>query len=179
VTISRTWTLNDLFKQRCNEVGNCYEWSGTVNSAGHPMISYMGRPTPVRRLAWCLSKGLVLDDLAGVRLWNVCSNVLCINPACTRAGTHAQMCKHMVKVGRTEASPAKRIACARVKRAASTLTMDDIRDIRSAAAQGTLRKDLATRYGKSDSLIKKIISGQCWRETVLPGASIFSMGGAA
>jgi len=175
---ARTWTLQQLFDERCVEVGNCIEWQGKMNSGGHPMMSYLGKPTLVRRVAWCLARNLTLDDIQGLRLWNTCANLRCINPACTRAGTYQAMHRALVAMGRTTASPVKRAACARVKRAASNLTMDDARAIRAAAAQGALRKDLAAHYGKSDSLIDKIVSGQCWRETVLPGASIFSMGGA-
>jgi hypothetical protein len=175
---ARTWTLQQLLDERCIEVGNCVEWQGNINTAGHPMMSYLGKPTLVRRVAWCLAHSLALHDIQGLRLWNTCANRLCINPACTRAGTYKAMFRAMVAAGRTESSPSKRAACARIKRAASSLTMDDVRAIRAAAARGALRKDLAARYGKSDSLIDKIVSGQCWRETVLPGASIFSMGGA-
>lgn len=173
---ARTWTLQQLFDERCIEVGNCIEWQGNLNSAGHPMMSYMGKPTLVRRVAWCLSRNISLADIQCVVLWAVCENKLCVNPACTRAGTRQAMYKALVAAGRTSASPAKRAACARAKRAASDLTMDDARAIRAAAAEGVLRKDLAARYGKSGSLIDKIVAGQCWRETVLPGASIFSMG---
>lgn len=177
-TGARTWTLAQLLDQRCIEVGNCFEWQGNLNSGGHPMMSYLGRPTLVRRVAWCLAHDLGLDDIKGVRLWNTCANKACINPACTRAGGYKAMFSALTKQGRYKASPAKRAACARVKRAASNLTMADVRTIRAELAAGTRRAELAARYNKSDSLIDRIATGDCWRETVLPGASIFSMGGA-
>ena len=175
---SRNWTLQQLLDQRCIEVGNCFEWQGNINSGGHPMMSYLGKPTLARRVAWCLSHRLELSDIQGVRLWNTCANKLCINPACTRAGDYSAMFSALISQGRTKSSPSKRAKCAQTKRAASTLTMDDVRTIRAELAAGTRRAELATRYKKSDSLIDRIATNDVWREFVLPSASIFGMGGA-
>lgn len=177
-TGARTWTLQKLLDERCVEVGNCFEWQGNLNSAGHPMMSYLGKPTLARRVAWCLARDLSLGDIKGARMWNTCANKVCINPACTRAGMYKAMAAALVKQGRYKSSLAKRVRCAQAKRAASTLTMDDVRTIRAELAAGTRRADLATRYKKSDSLIDRIAAGDVWRENVLPTSSIFSMGGA-
>lgn len=177
MTPSRIWTLEGLRDQRCVEVGNCWQWIGNFNSAGHPMMSFHGHPCLARRVAWCLAHGLDMGDIKGVRLWNTCANRLCINPKCTKAGDHQSMFVDMVKQGRTKASPSKRAACARAKRAASPRTMEDIRAIRAAINDGQPPAQLAERYQCSVSLIEKIGLNQVWRELV-PAASIFSMGGA-
>ena len=176
MTPSRIWTLEALRNQRCVEVGNCWQWTGNFNSAGHSMMSFHGHPSLARRVAWCLAHGLDMDDIKGVRLWNTCANRLCINPKCTKAGDHRLMFVDMVKQGRTKASPAKRAACARAKRAASPRTMDDIRAIRAALNDGESAAQLAKLHRCSVSLVEKIGANQVWRELV-PAASIFSMGG--
>ena len=173
----RNWTLQQLLDQRCIEVGNCFEWQGNINSGGHPMMSYLGKPTLARRVAWCLSHRLELSDIQGVRLWNTCANKLCINPACTRAGDYSAMFSALISQGRTKSSPSKRAKCAQTKRAASPRTIEDIRAIRSALIEGESPADLAQHYQCSVSLIEKIGHNQVWRE-VVPSASIFGMGGA-
>jgi hypothetical protein len=174
---SRTWTLAELLSERCIEVGNCWEWQGNVNSGGHPMMSFQAKPTLVRRVAWCLAHSLTLRDIEGLRLWNTCCNRMCINPKCTRAGSYQEMHRAMVASGRSAASPQKRAACARAKRAASPRSMDDIRSIRRALSNGETISTLAQRYQCSASLIEKIKANRCWRESV-PTASVFSLGAA-
>lgn len=175
---SRTWTLQKLRDVRCIEVGDCWEWSGSTNSSGHPMMSYMGKPSLARRVAWCLRHKCSLDDIKGTLLWNACANRLCINPSCTRSGSHVAMFSDLVRNNRLKASPSKRAKCAQIKRAASSLSMDDVRAIRAALAAGARRADLAAQYKKSDSLIARIAANDVWRETAIPQASIFSMGAA-
>jgi hypothetical protein len=172
---SRTWTLENLLSERCVEVGNCQQWPGGCNDQGHPVMSFSGKVVLVRRLSWALHKGLPLSDIAGVTVWGTCGDSLCIAPACTKCGTRQQMFDWMVKAGRMKSSPGKRASCARIKRGASSLTMQDAREIRAEIERGVTRKVLAERYKKSDSLIDKIWYGKVWREQ-LAGASIFSMG---
>lgn len=174
----RTWTLAQLHEEHCADVGQCWEWQSSFNSGGHPQMSYQCKPTLARRVAWVLHKNVPMDSIKGLRMWNVCANFRCINPACTRVGTYRQMFDALVEQGRTASSLSKRAACARVKRAASDLSYDDVREIRRAVEQGIPRKDLAAKYRKSDSTINDIVNFKTWRETVGP-ASIFSMGGRA
>ena len=176
--IIREWTLAELLRERTVDVGECKEWLHGVQSAGHPQITYRGKPTLARRLAWCLDKGFELADIKGLNVWPTCGNRLCINPAHARVTTRGVMLTEMASAGRFKFSNAKSVASTKSRRAASRISMDDARAIRAKAMAGVRRKELAAEYGLCDSSIDNIVNGRTWREAV-GSSSVFNWRPAA
>lgn len=174
---SRIWTIEDLLSERCEEVGDCIEWQGSLNSGGHPIMRYRGSAALVRRVTWVLSHGQSLEDIRGKFIWATCCNDLCVKPGHARIGTTKQMAAWMSRAGLTAATPAKVAACILNKRAQSNLDMDKVRQIRRRLENGEGRGALAEEFRKSRSAIDLIATGKTWRESIV-GASIFSMGAA-
>ena len=153
----KTWTIEGLLRERTEEVGECHEWLGTFNSGNHPQVCFHGKQRLARRVAYALSQ-----------------NDRCISPSHMKCGTQRQMFAWMTKAGRMKPGPERIAKNAAVARARSNLTIEDVRTIRREAANGAKHYELAARYGKSSSLINRIVSNQCWREG-MAASSVFNL----
>ena len=74
-------TSEELFWQKVDKSGECWEWTATKNQEGYGRVKFDGWLQSAHRVAWKLAgrelvKGLVLDHL-------------CHNPSCVRV-THLQ-----------------------------------------------------------------------------------------
>ena len=170
----KTWTIEGLLRERTEEVGECHEWLGTFNSGNHPQVCFHGKQRLARRVAGGMAQGVSLDDLAGPQVVMKCGNDRCISPSHMKCGTQRQMFAWMTKAGRMKPGPERIAKNAAVARARSNLTIEDVRTIRREAANGAKHYELAARYGKSSSLINRIVSNQCWREG-MAASSVFNL----
>lgn len=70
-------TLQDLH-DRCEEVGDCWEWQRCMVAGKVPQVGFNGTPRPARRVAWEMVNGPVPQ---GKHITHTCNNFKCINPA--------------------------------------------------------------------------------------------------
>lgn len=153
----------DEIHARCTEVGACWLWQGPKTSTGHPMV---GR-TLVRRAVWQLL-GHELPA-APLVLKATCRERLCCNPAHLAVWTRSQLVADTYVTSRnTRAEYGARFA-ARVKQG-TKLTAQQAQAIR---ADTRTSDEIAREAGVSASMVRKIRSGQCWRDAA-PGAWAFS-----
>lgn len=173
-------SLQDIL-DRCIEVGECWEWQGSMSNQRSPIAAlatqYPKRPQDRARrfgvhvLALEAHTG---KPILGATVWRTCCNAQCVNPKHLMAGTRTEMSAWMAAQGLCKRTPSAVAAITRAKRlTAPKLTMEQAREIR-ASTEGVIA--LGERYGVNKSLISRIKAGSAWRETVGP-ASIFSMGG--
>ncbi len=173
-------TLDRIHAERCVDEGECWIWQGAMSGTKKttPSMQFRGRVQPAYVATYLLDRGLeAVPD--GLGLWRSCLNLRCIHPKHVKAGTQAQKTKFLTLAGAYKCDPsrkAKITATARSRHAKLPGGMAEAREIRASdKSQAEISKD----HGISISRVNRIRNGKAWRESVIPGASIFSMGEAA
>lgn len=125
----------------------CWIWMGPKYSTGYGVLWYSpirgepGLQIGAHRLAWILAKGDIPIDL---QVLHRCDEPFCCNPSHLFLGTRTDnMADKMIK-----------------GRAASKLTPEAVRDIRSSPLSS---KELAAMYGVGYSAIWSVRTGRKWR----------------
>lgn len=160
-------TISDIHA-RCTELGDCWLWQGSRTSTGHPIMPGPLRRVLVRRYVWQLL-GHELPERGHV-LKATCGESLCCNPAHLAVWSRSRlMADAYVSSRNTVVEYAARRA-GRIKQGGTKVTLEVARRIRvdTRAAEA-----IAREIGISPSMVRKIRSGQCWRD-VAPGAWVFS-----
>lgn len=141
---------------RCHDDAGCWIWDGyAMNKGKVPVMSYEGRPTTVRSVAFRHGVGTIKPGHEVVR---TCESTLCCNPAHLEQVTVAQRRKRLAAV-RNERQPASVVRAQRERYA--KLDMEKARAIRASDEMG---KVLAERYGVSATLIGYVRRGVSWAE---------------
>lgn len=164
-----TLTLADIYS-RCDEVGECMEWTGYCRD-GRPLLWHTEERhwLSVRRRVIDLTRVKPLDT----KRYHVVAK--CRNDACVAAD-------HLRVVGKahwlTEAAkrrgPGYHAAhtSGNRRRSSIKLTLDVAREIRASTLSS--RKEAELR-DIAPSLVRAIRRNEVWREGVVPGASVFSL----
>ena len=154
----------ELLRARCNEVGECLEWTGYMTN-NVPQVTHMGHMVPVRRLMLELSGRPVRD---GAFVGCDCGNKSCVNPEHAVIRTPTQHLQKMANIGAyNEAARLAKLMMHARKR--SKLTVDAVRDIRLSSDSSN---EVAKQYGVSRQTISRIRSGDAWKETSSPFAGL-------
>lgn len=180
-------TIEDI-RQRCViDEGGCWLWSGAMRSQaagrGHTPMLHLPRGvlgeravvTSGPRVAWLLS-GKRLPT--GHMVWRDCCNSRCLNPEHLRAGTPAALGRHITRHGLIRVDPMYRAR--RVLQCPWKVTPPEvIRAIEADIQAGRPRKEIQAAHGVGRSLVWRVATGQHQhqRGRLVPGASIFAMGG--
>jgi len=127
--------------------GDCLEWTGGCFATGYGTTVAYGKQWRTHRLALEL-EGI---DTTGHFVLHSCDNPLCCNPDHLRLGTPQDNMADKVSRGRQARGNHNGMA---------KLTEQDILDIR--AITGMYQKDIAKRYGVSQSVISSIINRKNW-----------------
>jgi hypothetical protein len=75
------------FRGKVRFTGDCWEWTGALNSKGYGTYSVGGKTKIAARFAYEHFVGPIPD---GLELDHLCRNVLCVNPAHLEAVTHRE-----------------------------------------------------------------------------------------
>lgn len=126
----------------------CHQWTGYRMKNGYGQFSIDCRAQYAHRVAWELSNGVVPQ---GMSVLHHCDNRSCVNPSHLFVGTTQDNSDDMKAKGRQALG-------VRVKGA--KLTDDAIRDIRSSSL---LQKNLAEKYGVTQSMISMVRTRANWR----------------
>lgn len=162
----------ELIHSRCDEVGDCWIWTGALTGPGYPSMTYGGKRGMNLRREVLRIEGR--PSPAGHRVINTCLNPKCLNPAHLKSLTPAQFNAWLGRRGRlsTPAVKAARTRSARDLRA--KLTIEAARAIRARRAEGATIEQLGAEFGVHKSLAARICRGEAWREAPA-GASVFTM----
>lgn len=162
-SVARLITYEDIVREReslterllaqVDRSGDCWLWTGyRKNQAGHGAISVHNTPYYVHRLAYQLFVGPIPEGMV------VCHR--CDVPACVRAehlflGSQLDNIADMRAKGRG-ADPPLVQGEAHPK---ATLTDRQVEEIRALRAQGVPQREVARRYGCSQSTVWRFANG--------------------
>ena len=130
----------------------CWEWTRARNKNYGAMSVHGSRIRQAHVVAWELHHGRELP--AGMVIRHKCDNPPCTNPAHLELGTHGDNVNDKVTRGRQDRGS---------KHGLAKLSESDIVEIRTLYAVGGLRqKDIAARFGTTQSNISFIVRGIAW-----------------
>ncbi|WP_158618922.1 MULTISPECIES: HNH endonuclease [Pantoea] len=139
-----------------NEQTECWEWQRHTNNAGYGKLTINGRGVYAHRLAYQLTKG---DLPQGMEVLHSCDNPACINPAHLAAGTHSQNMKDCSAKGRAKMPT---VIVRGERNGAAKLREVDVRSIKRLLEKGWTQRDIAERFGISQSQVSHIKLGRAW-----------------
>lgn len=153
-------SLHDI----CEEVGDCWEWKRSLNSAKMPQTRHAGKVMSARKLAYTLAGNVVKD---GYVVIPSCKNVRCINPECSR---QVQQTKFMAQKNSSRVkslTTREKLSVSARKRA--KLTPDDVVNIRNSDKPG---RQLAREHGVNLKTIWNARNDRTWQEYRSPWAGL-------
>lgn len=131
--------------------GDCWEWQGKWRDRyGYGGVSIETERWKTHRLAYFLATGIrpVLDVL------HSCDNPPCCNPSHLREGTPKDNAQDKMDRGRTPRGEAVWN---------TTLTDDQVRQVRQMGADGYLHKIIAEQYNIAKSTVSAIVTRRNWQ----------------
>jgi hypothetical protein len=139
----------------------CWEWRGSLRSAGYGAFSIGKKSLCAHRVAYLLTRGEIPD---GKIVCHTCDNRKCCNPAHLYAGTTADNARDRQERGRASTKRARGSKASKAK-----LTEADVIAIRQRyAAGGITQTMLAGEYGIDTSSISDIVRRESWRHVGQP-----------
>jgi hypothetical protein len=131
---------------------DCWRWHGPLNGYGYGLAQWIGsRRWRAHRLSYYLHFGPIPDD---IQVLHKCDNPPCVNPNHLFLGTISNNMQDKTSKGRQmqgEQVPS------------SKLTDDDVRLIRSLAANGILHRVIAHQFNLTRSAITNIVNRRSWQ----------------
>ena len=144
--------LAEKIRLRCVEEGECLLWPGALCAGSTPAVHYQGKHYNLRHFVW---KGMGKElPTGGKTIVTKCRDKRCLAEAHLQAGSRSRP-----GIRRSTAYKARAAAASQAR---SSLTWDDIADIRASTEQ---LDELAARYRKSKRAIQSIRSGDTWKVT--------------
>lgn len=136
----------------------CWLWTASCYPNGYGMFSMNWRQSPncAHRAAWQLFRGEIPD---GLLVCHRCDNPKCVNPDHLFLGTQSDNMKDMSEKGRGK-PPTFRGE----KHLMSTLTVEDVSQIRTLLANGVSQAKVSRLFNVSQHAIWSIKTGRTWRE---------------
>jgi hypothetical protein len=151
------------FWRRVQKGPDCWRWTGGKKRRPDGSLSYgvagLGRRQQTalaHRVAWEIVHGPIPD---GKVVCHDCDNPLCVRPEHLFLGTRADNLRDMRQKGRGYVNS---FPCGSAHPKAR-LTAEDVREIRTARADGVTLSALASRFGVHISTIGSIARRTTWR----------------
>lgn len=151
--------LYDRVLNRTEEVGECYEWTGAF-SGRVPAIVWKGKTLNVRRALaneMRVSKSIGRDKVAACR----CGNWRCVRLEHIQVITRKALQQRTAKKAPLAARMVGRRKISAKARQRAKLTLEIVNEIRQSTAT---QRELAKRFGVSQSTIYSIKKGLTWRQ---------------
>ena len=124
-----------------NGPNGCWNWLGSINKrTGYGKKQWFRETWLAHRWVWTMLFGNIRE---GMTIDHLCSNRRCVNPA------HLEVVSQIENQRRGKGT---------------TLTEEDVRDIRSLPKKWGDRIKLAEQYGVSPMTISDIRSGRSWKD---------------
>jgi hypothetical protein len=143
----------------------CWEWKGSKQRKGYGTFRLLGRTELAHRVAWALFN---IEAQANLSICHDCDNPSCCRPNHMFEGTNADNVADSIAKQRprgpapgTDSTPPEKRARGS-RHPATSLSDEDVKQLRRDAKGGTLRRELANRYGISMSTVSNITSRRTW-----------------
>lgn len=135
----------------------CLEFGGRKDGKGYGRVWINGRYVFAHRFAYCVAKGIQLEEINGLLIRHACDNPACINPNHLCTGTNQDNVDDMVSRKRNAKYE---------KHGAAKLTEENVKEIRRIyvprhPVYGA--KPLSKMFGVHASAISKVITGERWK----------------
>lgn len=130
--------------------------TASLNKGGYAKTWYEKKSTLLHRVVYCHSNDVTMASIAGMSVRHTCDNPRCINPAHLVLGTHKENMEDKVSRGRTHRNMPQ-------LRALTNEQAESIRTeyVKYSSTAGTYA--LAVKYGVSQPVIHKIVTGRHYR----------------
>jgi len=142
-----------------NVVGECWDWSGCVQSNGYGRVTYKRKTMGAHRLSYLAFKGEIGE---GLDVCHKCDNRACVNPNHLFTGTRKQNMEDCVIKNR-QAKGDKLPDLRGEKTHLSKLKEAEVLEIRRLKLLGEATANLATMFAVSQDNIRCIIRRDTWR----------------
>jgi hypothetical protein len=152
-------------RQRCREVGKCWEWAGAVSNGHYPKITVARRQYMVRHLVYMLRHVRPLPR--GLVLIPRCRNQRCVAPWHIQARTKAQAARLHAQAGayRVFSAAPHRAKIAIGRRRNSKLSDAAVAEVRHSSEAARV---LARRHGISTTYVYQLRRGEFRRDYSSP-----------
>lgn len=147
------------------EVGSHLVWTGLVDTSDAPVVRRVGhgrRLLSVRRVILELNG----HNMKGLLATSRCNCPLCINHL--RPMTRKALQKRSAKTTDWAKSPARCAAISMKRRKTAKLTIEVVREMREAAANGMTTWQAGAHFGVSQSTAADAIAGRTWKDYTNP-----------
>jgi hypothetical protein len=159
-------TLIDTIKKHVVEEGDCWNWTGALQSCGSvPTMRWQGRVGAVRRFI-LLDQGVNLDKRLATY---TCGNAECVNPEHIAPTTRQRVQVRTVTESNYTSNPVRRKRVSDQARLRSKLTLEQALAIREADGK---QDDIAARFGVSQATVSVIKRGVTWQDYTNPFARL-------
>jgi hypothetical protein len=139
------------FWEKVKKTKTCWIWKGTVNNVwGYGQFSVDGVYYRAHRFAYELVKGKIPD---GLLVCHSCDNKLCVNPKHLWVGTQSDNIRDAVSKNRT---------CKGSKNGMSTLSIEQVYEIKRLLKKGMYQDVIADRFDVSQGCVSDINNGRRW-----------------
>ena len=143
-------TAEERFWRHVQKLDSCWEWRAAKSSTGYGQF-YAGKRYAAHRYAYELANGPIPD---GMVVMHSCDNRSCVNPAHLSIGTKLDNSRDMARKRRYRIPGYKGEQHGEAK-----LTDAAVEEILTTHTKG---RDLATKYGVSESAISHVRCGKSW-----------------
>lgn len=139
-----------------NIIGDCWEYTGCVQSNGYSRIRYNGATHHGHRVSYMVFKGHIPDGLC---VCHTCDNRKCINPDHLFLGTHKENMEDAVRKGRQAKGEKLSVLRRGEKSYMAKLKEADIVEIRSSDEKTSV---LAGKFMVTADNIRRIKNFNTW-----------------
>lgn len=156
------------FWAKVDRSGECWTWTGYIQTNGYAKFHLDGRPRWAHRVAWLLTHGPVPE---GLLVCHHCDNPRCVRPDHLFLGTVQDNALDMVHKGRCgswEGAPHLERGEARYN---VRLNPERVREIRRRHAAGATLADLARAFQVNSGTIYNVVTRRRWKH-VLDGEEV-------
>ena len=148
----------------CDEVGECWEWKRSCNTAKMPQTRHAGKVCGARKLAYTLAGNVVKDNHYVVPR---CKNYRCINPECSKQIEKSKFAEQQNKGRAKSLLTCEKLSIAARKKA--KLTPEAVAEIRNSDKPG---RQLAREHGVNLKTIWNATNDRTWQEYRSPWSGL-------
>lgn len=143
------------FWGKVTRTDGCWWWTAGVRGDGYGAFDVHGKQFGAHRFAWLAERGDIPD---GMCVCHSCDHPLCVRPDHLWLGTTSENSHDMAVKGRAAGFAAGE------DHPNSSLTLGDVREIRSRVASGEVQRTIAKEFGVSPATVCSIVAGKSWKE---------------
>lgn len=151
--------LRERFWRNVDATGSgCWEWRAGTFTNGYGQFRVGAQKVKAHRFAYLDRKGSIPD---GLIVMHSCDNRLCCNPEHLSVGTHGDNAADRDAKGRGRTNPPPgRPGELNPSAKADRTTVAVVRALRE---NGRTLKSIGEQFGLSQSQVRNIVTGRCWR----------------